>query len=217
MMSIERKPMMGKKIIAIAAVLLAAVFMFQSCASMTDFASILAQLQRLKFKLGSVESFSLAGISLGNKASLNDFSVQDGLKLAQLFGSKKLPVEFTLNVIAINPNDGTAGKVKSGATLSGLSARLLIDGQPTVYGDIDSPIEIPGTGQETIFPLRLSLDLYEFFGHQGLDKLLQLALAIGGRSGSSSRLALDIQPKVVTPFGEIKYPERIIIVDKEFR
>lgn len=184
---------------------------------MADFASMLAQPQRLKFKLGSVESFSLAGISLGNKASLNDFSIQDGMKLAQLFGSKKLPVEFVLNVVAINPNDGTGGRVKSSATLSGLSARLLIDGQPTVYGDIDSPVEIPGTGQETRFPLRISLDLYEFFGSQGLDKLLQLSLAIGGKNGSTSRLALDIQPKVVTPFGEIKYPERLTIVDKEFR
>lgn len=208
---------MAKRIAVTGAILLASVFIFQSCASLTDLASNLAQLQRLKFKLGQVEGFSLAGISINNKSSLNDFSVQDGLKLAQLFGSKKLPVEFILNVVAVNPNDGSAGKVKTTATLSSLAARLLIDGQPTVYGDIDTPVEIPGTGQETTIPIRLSLDLYEFFGNQGLDRLLQLALAIGGQNGSSSRLALDVQPRVMTPFGEIKYPERLTIVDKEFR
>lgn len=208
---------MGKRNIIVVASLLSIFFLLQSCATVTDLSSLLAQLQRLKFKLGSVEGFSLGGIPLSNKTSLNDFSVQDGLRLAQLFGSKKLPVEFILNVVAINPNDGTAGKVKSNATLTGLSARLLIDGQPTVFGEIDSPVEIPGSGQETSFPLRLTLDLYEFFGHQGLDKLLSLALAIGGRNGSSSRLALDIQPKVITSLGEIKYPERITIIDKEFR
>ncbi|HAR36658.1 MAG TPA: hypothetical protein DCR87_07140 [Acidobacteria bacterium] len=208
---------MAKKISVIIAILLVSVLVFQSCASLTDLAGSLAQLQRLKFKLGTVEGFSLAGIPLSHKASLNDFTVQDGLKLAQLFGSKKLPVEFVLNVVAINPNDGSSGKIKTTATLSGLAARLLIDGQPTVYGDIDSPVEIPGTGQETVIPLRLSLDLYEFFGSQGLDRLLQLALAIGGKNGSTARLALDIQPRVMTPFGEIKYPERLTIVDKEFR
>ncbi|MGQ9801462.1 MAG: hypothetical protein ACUVRL_07360 [Candidatus Saccharicenans sp.] len=208
---------MAKKLLILGALVLSSVLIFQSCTSLTDLAGSLAQLQRLKFKLGTVEGFSLAGISLSHKASLNDFTVQDGLKLAQLFSSKKLPVEFTLNVVAINPNDGSSGKIKTTATLSGLAARLLIDGQSTVYGDITSPIDIPGTGQETIIPLRLSLDLYEFFGSQGLDRLLQLALAIGGRNGSSARLALDIQPRVMTPFGEIKYPERLTIVDKEFR
>ncbi|MCX8159919.1 MAG: hypothetical protein N3G18_03180 [Candidatus Saccharicenans sp.] len=193
------------------------VFFSVSCVSLTELASSLAQLQRLKFKLGSVEGFSLAGIPLSHKASLNDFTVQDGLKLAQLFGSKKLPVEFILNVVAINPNDGSSGKVKTAATLSGLAARLLVDGQPTIYADLERPVEIPATGQETVIPLRLTLDLYEFFASQGLDRLLQLALAIGGKNGSSSRLALDIQPKVMTPLGEIKYPERITIVDKEFR
>jgi len=207
---VKRFPMM-------AVLVLTAALTFQSCASLTDLAGSLAQLQRLKFKLGQVEGFSLAGISISNKSSLNDFSVQDGLKLTQLFGSKKLPVEFILNVVAINPNDGSAGGIKTAATLSGLAARLLIDGQPTVYGDIDNPVEIPGTGEETIIPIRLSLDLYEFFGTQGLDRLLQLALAIGGKNGSSSRLALDVQPRVMTPFGEIKYPERLTIVDKEFR
>lgn len=208
---------MTKRTMLITVLLLAAILFFQSCATLTNLAGSLAQLQRLKFKLGSVEGFSLAGIPLSHKSSLSDFSVQDGLKLAQLFGSKKLPVEFILNVVAINPNDGSSGKVKTTATLSGLAARLLVDGQPTVYGDIDSPVEIPGTGQETIIPLRLTLDLYEFFGNQGLDRLLQLALAIGGQNGSSARLALDIQPRVMTPLGEIKYPDRLTIIDKEFR
>lgn len=208
---------MAKKILALGAIWLIMVLSFESCASLTNLAGSLAQLQRLQFKLGKVEGFSLAGISLSHKSSLNDFTVQDGLKLAQLFGSRKLPAEFILNLVVINPNDGSAGKIKTTATLSGLAARLLIDGQPTVYGDIDSPIEIPGTGQETIIPLRFSLDLYEFFGSQGLERLLRLALAIGGQNGSSARLALDVQPRVMTPIGEIKYPERLTIVDKEFR
>ena len=77
-------------------------------------------------------------------------------------------------------------------------------------------MEIPGTGQATTIPIRLSLDLYEFFGNKGYDELVGLALAIGGRSGSPSRLTLDAQPRVTTPFGEIVYPGRITIVDREF-
>lgn len=145
------------------------------------------------------------------------FTVLDGVKLAQLFGSKRLPVEFIPNVTVINLIDRSPEKARTMATRSGLATRLLVDGQPTIYGDIDHPVEIPGTGQETIIPLRLTLDLYEFFGNQGLDRLLQLALAAGGKNGSSSRLALGIQHRVMTPLGEIKYPNRLTIIDKEFR
>jgi len=197
--------------------LLTILFVFHGCATIGDITSSMVNLQKLQFKLDSVQEFSLAGITLSNKSSLKDFTVQEGIKLSQLLNSKKFPVEFTLNILAINPNDGSGNKIKTTATLSGLDARLLIDGQPTVYGDLTSPIEIPGTGEEIIIPLRMSLDLYEFFSNQGPEKLLELALAIGGKNGSTSRLALDVQPRVTTPFGEIKYPGRITIVDKEFR
>jgi len=200
-----------------AVVTMAGVLALSSCAALTDMAAAIASLKKLQFKLSGVHDFKLLGVDLSGKARIGDFSATDGLKALQSYQSRKLPVEFVVDVVAVNPNDGTGGSRRSASTLTGLECRLLIDGQPTVTGNIDKPFEIPGTGQETVVPLRLSLDLLEFFGNQRYEDLLGLALAIGGRNRTPARLALDAQPTVSTPLGPITYPDRITIVSTDFR
>ncbi len=202
---------------AAAVVALAGVLALTSCAALTDMASVLASLKKLQFKLSGVRDFKLLGVDLGGKAGIGDLSVAEGLQALQAYRSRKLPVEFVVDVVAVNPNDGTGGSRRSASTLTGLECRLLIDGRPTVTGNIDRPFEIPGTGEETVVPLRLSLDLLEFFGDQRYEDLLGLALAIGGRNRTPARLALDAQPTVSTPLGPITYPDRITIVSTELR
>jgi len=201
----------------VAAVALAGALTFSSCAALTDMASIVANLQRLKFKIGSVRDFKLLGIDLSGKAGIGDFGASDILKIGQSYSSMKLPVEFVMDVLAVNPNDGSGGTTKTSSTLTGLECRLLIDGKPTIMGNIDQPIEIPGTGQESVIPLRLSLDLLEFFSDKRTDDLIGMALAIGGRNGTPARLSLDAQPTVSTPFGPITYPGRVTIISTDFR
>jgi hypothetical protein len=208
---------MKRRQIIILAAALALLIGLQSCATLEQLAGALVNLQRLKFRLGAVHDFSVLGINLGGKARLQDFTATEGLRLVQAFAAKRLPAEFVLNILAVNPNDGTGGSKQTVTTLSGLESRLLIDGKPTVTGNIDRPIDIPGTGQESTIGIRLGIDLYEFFGRGGYNDILGLALAIGGKSGSSSRLSLDALPTVTTPFGPITYPNRITIVNQEFR
>jgi len=196
---------------------LAVILALSSCAAIDEMAAALANLQRLKFKLSGVRDFRLLGIDIGGKARLGDFSALDAVKLVQSYASRKLPVEFVVDVVAVNPNDGTGGTRKTTSTLTGLECRLLLDGQPTVVGNIDQPIEIPATGQESVIPLRLSLDLLEFFAGKQYEDLVQLALAIGGKNRTPARIALDAQPTVSTPVGPITYPGRITIVNTEFR
>jgi hypothetical protein len=208
---------MKRRQIIILAAALALLIGLQSCATLEQLAGALVNLQRLKFRLGAVHDFSVLGINLGGKARLQDFTATEGLRLVQAFAAKRLPAEFVLNILAVNPNDGTGGSKQTVTTLSGLESRLLIDGKPTVTGNIDRPIDIPGTGQESTIGIRLGIDLYEFFGQGGYNDILGLALAIGGKSGSSSRLSLDALPTVTTPFGPLTYPNRITIVNQEFR
>jgi hypothetical protein len=196
---------------------LSVLLLMQSCETLDQLTQTLMNLRRLQFKLGGLHDFSLLGINLTGKSGLTDFSGEDGLKLVQGFRSKQLPAELTLDVLVQNPNDGTGGSTKTTSTLTSLESRLLIDEKPTVYGNIDRPIEIPGTGQASTVPVRMSIDLYEFFGQQGYEEIIGLVLAIGGRTGDISRISLDAQPKVSTPFGEIVYPGRITIIHKEFR
>jgi hypothetical protein len=201
----------------IVCVILASLLAFESCATLSDMASVIAALQKLKFKLLGVRDFRLLGLDISGKTKISDFSAVDAVRLVQSYTSKKLPVDFVVDVLAINPNDGTGGTRKTTSTLTALECRLLIDGQPTIIGNIDQAIEIPGTGQETVIPLRLSLDMFEFFAGKKYEELVQMALAIGGKNRSAARLALDAQPTVSTPAGPITYPGRVTIVSTEFR
>jgi hypothetical protein len=176
----------------------------------------LVNLSRLKFKLGNVNGFAIDGISIANKSKLSDFSLTEGLKLTSSFAQGKLPVSFTLNVEAQNPNDGTGGTKQSTATLKSFPWRLLINDKETISGNIGAPVVIPGTGQTSVIPLQMNLDLITFFKDKSYNDIIDLVLNLGGKSSSSSKLTLFAQPTVTSPLGDIKYPNELKIVDHQF-
>jgi len=176
----------------------------------------MVNLSRLKFKLGSVNNFTVSGINISNKNSLQDFNALELLNLTQVIATGKLPASFTLNVEAKNPNDGTGGYPQTNATLKKFPWRLEIDNIETISGNIGNPVSVPGTGEITNIPLTMNIDLIEFFGNKGLDNLMNLALTLGGEQGSSSKLSLYATPTVSSPLGDIKYPGELKIVDQAF-
>lgn len=185
-----------------------------SCSVIQQVGQAVTNLSRCSFKLDGITDFRLSGIALSGKTQL---SLVDAAQALANFEQGELPASFTLNVAVVNPNDGTGGTPRSSATLSSLAWSLRIDDTPTIAGDIQQPIEIPGTGQRTIIPLRMNLDLLRFFSDQGYDKLVNLALAMGGAQGSASRVTLRAKPTINTSFGPLTYPSEIDIVDNEFR
>jgi hypothetical protein len=202
---------------AIACMIVMAVLPLSGCATLSQIAQTLTNLKRLQFRLNGISDFALAGIRLGEKNQMKDVSLRDGVQLLAAFRQKRLPARFLLNVGARNPNDGSGGSTQTTSTLTRFDWRLLIDNQPTISGGIDKPLEIPGTGQSTVIPLRVELDLCEFFGNRGYDDLINLALALGGKNNDISRVSLDARPTVTTPLGDIAYPQHITIVNHEFR
>ena len=205
---------MRNKNFIIAIVAIFTTLFLGSCKTLNQFADSLNNLQRLEFKLDNVNNFRLAGVNLSNIKSVSDLSLMDGIKLTKAFADKKLPAQFVLNVDARNPNDGKGGSKQSTATLSSFDWKLYIDDKETIAVDINKEFVIPGTGSSEIIPLVMNIDLYEFFGNRGYEDIINLALAIGGQSGSASRLKLEARPTVKTPIGNINYPNRITIVDK---
>jgi len=173
-------------------------------------------LSRLQFKLGNVNNFTVSGINISNKKSLQDFNPLEILNLTQSIATGKLPASFTLNVEAKNPNDGSGGYPKTNATLKEFPWRLEIDDVETIAGNIGTPVTVPGTGEIQNIPLTMNIDLIEFFGNKGLDNLVNLALTLGGQQGSSSNLALFAMPTVSSPLGDIKYPGELKIIEQSF-
>ena len=209
--------MRNRRIIVLAAAL-ALLLGLQSCATLEQIAGALVNLQRLKFKLGAVHDFSAPGDQPGREDAAD--RLHRGARGCDWpRGSRPSGCRPSSSSTSWPSTRTTAraGSKQTVTTLTGLESRLLVDGKPTITGNIDRPIEIPGTGRESILGIRLGIDLYEFFGQGGYNDLLGLALAIGGRSGSASRLSLDALPTVTTPFGPITYPNRITIVSHEFR
>jgi hypothetical protein len=176
----------------------------------------MTNLSRLQFKVGTVDGFQINGVSISNKSKLGDFNPLDLLNLSSAFAQGSLPASFVLNVDAKNPNDGTGGYKKSDATLQNFKWRLFLDDKETVSGDIDQPISIPGTGDVTTIPLRINLDLIKFFKDKGYESIINLALALGGNQGSSSKITLYATPTVSSPFGNITYPGELKLVDTQF-
>jgi len=197
-----------KKIILIAGI----VTLIVSCSVYETFVN----LSRLQFKLGSVNNFEINGIDLSNKSKLDDFKLNDILNLSSMFASGKFPVSFTLNVDAKNPNDGTGGYKATDATIQSFPWRLMIDNKETISGNIDKPVLVPGTGEVMTIPIVISFDLVKFFNDLGYESFINLALMLGGKDGSSTRLTLYANPVVNTILGNISYPGEIKIVDRSF-
>ncbi|WP_337872457.1 hypothetical protein [Ignavibacterium sp.] len=187
-------------------------FIFHQCSIYQTITNI----SRLQFKVGDINSFKVNDLDISNKSSLNDFNPTDVLKLSSIFTQGKLPVSFVLNVDAKNPNDGTGGYARTDATLKSFKWKLFIDDNETISGDIDSPVTVPGTGEVTKIPLRVNIDLLQFFKDQGFERVINLALTLGGKNSSTSKITLYATPTVSTPIGNITYPGELKIVDTQF-
>ncbi|HPO62965.1 MAG TPA: hypothetical protein PK762_07785 [Candidatus Kapabacteria bacterium] len=193
------------------------VGLLYSCSQIKQITQTLTNLEKLQFKLGSVQGFKLYNVSLSDKKNISDFSALDAANFLSQYNQKKMPAEFTLNLLVKNPNTGTQGTSKQLATISKLDWRLIIDDVSTINGTINQSISVPGNSQETAIPIGISLDLLKFFNNKSYDNLFNLALALGGVNGTSSKLKLDIQPTVSTPLGPITYPSRITVINTEFK
>ena len=206
-----------KKNISSIILFIASLVLIAGCSAVKQLSDALENLRRIQFKIAGVSNFRVAGIDILNKKKISDFSASEALKLTNSFSSKKLISDFILNVDAKNPNNGTTqNSSNTTALITNFDWRLLIDDTPTVNGNIASPVSVPGKGQTVVIPLSVNLDLYEFFGNAGYDRVINLALAIAGEGGSS-RIKLDAKPTVRIGSFPITYPGRITIVDYEFR
>ncbi len=197
-------------------IIFASLFLFAFINLSCSVYQTLVNVSRLKFKLGQVNSVLVDGISIQGKTSVKDFNALEVIKLTAAVANKSLPISFTLNVEAKNPNDGTGGYPKTNATIKAFPWKLYIENKETISGDLGHPVSVPGTGELTVIPIRVNLNLYKFFSDKGFEGIIKLALAISGEKGYSSNLALYAKPTVTSPIGDITYPGELKIVSKEF-
>jgi hypothetical protein len=175
----------------------------------------LAGLSRIQFKLNDVQHVQLCGIDITNKHNVSDFSIMDGINLTAAFASGRFPLTFTLDVAAKNPNPSTGSAALSSLQVTAFPWTLYLNGQQTISGNIGAPVGVPSGGMTTMIPLSVTVDLKQFFGNQGYDQIVKLALAMSG-NGGVSQVQLKAQPTMSTPLGSLKYPNQLTIVSAQF-
>jgi hypothetical protein len=171
---------------------------------------------RLKFKLDKVDHYTVSGVSLEGKKSYKDFTPLELLRISGNFSKKTFPCSFIINVLAKNPNDSTGGYPRTDITLKSFPFKLFIDDRETVEGNINNPVFVPGTGDSVNIPIRVDIDLFQFFRDKDYKGLINLAFAIAGSNGYSSTIKLTAHPTISTPIGDITYPGELTVASKEF-
>jgi hypothetical protein len=195
-------------------IIIIAVFISSFLASCGVYNSLM-NLSKLKFKLGSVNNFKVAGISIDNKTKLSDFGTMDIVNLTSKVMSGDFPVSFTVNVLAQNPNKSSGSNI-SDISLESFPWTLYINDKKTISGNISNPVKVPAVENAITIPLEMGLDLKEFFAGDGLNELINLALNLGGAKGSPSNLKIVAEPVLGTSLGNMSYPNPITIIDNTF-
>jgi len=186
--------------------------LFAGCGIVQSFLN----LSRLQFKLQGVTSISVAGVQILGKRNISDLNVFEIAQITQSFFQGTLPLTFTLNLAALNPNDGTGGYQRTDAQLTSLPFRLVVDSKELIQGNIANAVSIPGTGEVENIPINLNIDLAKVIKDQGYESLLNLAMQVSGIGSGSSNVQLYARPVVSTTLGNISYPSEIKIVDATF-
>lgn len=180
---------------------LAASVVLSGCATLGQ----ITALRHVDFTLESVSDVRLAGVDLASVRSFSDLSLTDGARLASAVANRQLPLSLDVNVVGTNPADNFAD-----ARMIRMDWTLLLEDRETVSGRLVEELYLP-RGEPTVFPVRVELNLVEFFEGSARD-LFELALSLSGQGGAPKNVALTALPTVDTALGPITYERPIRIV-----
>lgn len=182
--------------------MLAITLLLGGCASLPSS----MDLSQVRFTLQRVSDVHVAGIDVSRVASVDDLNMFQVARATLAVSRGQLPLDLTVHIQSENP---LANHIA--ARLVRMDWTLVLDGRDTISGTFDRPVEI-AAGSEQEIPLRLSLNLVEYFNEKSAADLLDLALAFAGEGGGIPHgLALRVRPTVDTPLGPIRYGKPILI------
>ena len=167
----------------------------------------IAALRQVSFSLAGTRNARLAGVDLTRIRAYRDLSALDVARITYAVTRKDLPLEFLLDVRGENPADNNVT-----ATMVRLAWTLLLNDKETISGTLDTTLAFP-PGQPTTFPMRMRLNLMEFFDGPA-ESLVDIAASIAGISSDPTRITLRGVPTIDTPVGRISYPTPITIVSR---
>lgn len=177
-------------------ILLSLVLTIFSCRGIRE----LKTLSKCQFKMGQLTDANLAGVMVQSISSFSDLSLLDAGRVTKALTSGRLPLSFTLNVEAKNPN-------KTNAAMGRLAYIAFIDNVEIVRGDNLNRVVIPANGGVANIPLKISADLLDVLSNsEKRSKLLNFGLNLADKGGKPTRVSLKIKPSIKIGQKSIPYP-----------
>jgi len=172
-------------------------------------ATQMLNLTKCEFRLATVDQLKLAGVNIQQVHKLSDLNMLDAGKItAAALSGGSLPLTFTLNVEAKNPNSSMAG-------LNRLDWILLIDDIEMVSGTNQNRVQIPANGGTATLPLAISVDLKQALKGKSGDAIANFGLNLAGAGNRPTRITLKAKPTIVVGNQTIAYPG-YLTVQNEF-
>ncbi|MCF7821843.1 MAG: hypothetical protein K9M17_05295 [Mariprofundaceae bacterium] len=180
---------------------MALLLLLSSCATLQQG----MELSPVKFTFDRVSSVRVAGIDLMNIHEINELNMFQIARATLAVSRESLPLDLTVHLKTENPMINQIA-----ATLVSMDWTLMLDGRETISGTLNERITLPA-GEAQSIPLKLSLNMFEYFNEKNALDMLDLALAFAGSGGSVPEgVALRIRPTISTPFGPMTYKEMLI-------
>lgn len=164
-------------------------------------------LRQVEFNLDGVRNGRLAGIDISRVRSYRDLSAVDLGRIALALSRDDLPLEFQVDVGAVNPTDN-----QTAATMTRMAWTLYLNDKETIQGMVDSSVTMPA-GAKVVIPIRMRLNVLEYFDGPAED-LVDLVASLAGLEADPTRVTLRAVPTITTPLGDITYPTPITIVNR---
>lgn len=171
------------------------------CASIQSFTNLL----RCDFRVVSLKDTKLAGVDVQHLKNLSGISVLQAGAITTAYLGGSLPLDFTLNVEAKNPNDQQA-------VLSNFDWIVSIDDVEMANGTHEGRTVIPGHAGTAVIPLGISIDLMKALQGKSKQALLNFGLNLADAGNKPTRVSLKIRPTVyINGDTQLKYPGYISV------
>lgn len=167
----------------------------------------MGMLAKCDFRLKTVENTNLAGVNIQRVQKLSDLNFIDAARISAAMTGKELPLTFTLNVEARNPN-------ATPASMQRIDWILLIDDIEMANGTNTQQVLIPANQGTIIIPLQISSDLKKSLTGKSGNAILNFAFNLGGAGNTPSRISLKAKPTILIGSFPLAYPGYITVTQE---
>jgi LEA14-like dessication related protein len=173
-----------------------------------DVLSGVASFVNCKYEFAGFANPSVAGINLSNTSNVNNLNAASMLKLTAGILSGSLPLSFTVNINATNPNATTA-------QIAGLDWGIDLNSTNILSGTLNHSISVPGNGGQTVIPLAIQTDLLQLFKGESKENIMSFINHLLNTGEGSSNVAIRIRPAVM--IGGQKLTTSFITLNKKLK